>query len=167
MVLAEAKAHLNIERSALPVYELLAPFFFVVVGVDVDLRVLADSDLLAMVAALTLLAVAGKLAGCGLGAWGLGWRRMATIGVGMVPRGEVGLAAVSLGRALNAIPEELFSIIVVVSLFTTVMVPPMLTRLACRTAPDEQPARPARGERRAEALLRHRHTSPNSKVSRS
>ena len=129
MVLAEARAHLDLERAALPVYELLVPFFFAVVGMEVDLRAFTDRDVAGLTAALTVLAIAGKLAGCGLGAWGLGWRAMATIGVGMVPRGEVGLVAVSIGRALNAVPEEVFSVIVAMSLITTMLVPPVLQRL--------------------------------------
>jgi Kef-type K+ transport system membrane component KefB len=130
MVVGEARAHLNIERSAEPVYSLLVPFFFVVVGTEVDLRPFIDGRLLGLTAGLTVLAIVGKVVGCGLGAWGLGWRRAALIGIGMVPRGEVGLAAVSLGRALNAVPEELFSVIVVLSVLTTVIVPPILLPLA-------------------------------------
>jgi len=130
MVVGEARSHLNIERSAEPVYSLLVPFFFVVIGTEVDLRPFVDGQLFGLTAVLTGLAVIGKVVGCGLGARGLGWRRAAVIGVGMTPRGEVGLATVSLGRSLNAIPEELFSAIVVVSVITTLMVPPILLPLA-------------------------------------
>ncbi|HZU05683.1 MAG TPA: cation:proton antiporter [Chloroflexota bacterium] len=129
MVLAEARAHYDIEHAALPVYELLVPFFFTLVGAGVDLRLFADPQVLSLAVVLTALAIAGKLLGCGLGAWGLGWRPMLIIGVGMIPRGEVGLAAVSLGRALQAVPEEIFSIIVIVSLLTTVITPPVLAQL--------------------------------------
>jgi Kef-type K+ transport system membrane component KefB len=129
MVFAEARAQLDIERAALPVYELLVPFFFVVVGADADLTLLGQGRIIGLTVALTALAIVGKLLGCGLGAWGLGWRPVAIIGVGMVPRGEVGLVVVSLGRALNAVPEEVFSAIVVMSVFTTVIVPPVLSLL--------------------------------------
>jgi hypothetical protein len=47
----------------------------------------------------------------------------------MVPRGEFGLVVVTLGRALHAVPDEIFSAIVVISVLTTVIVPPILTRL--------------------------------------
>ncbi len=129
MILAEARAHYDIEQAALPVYELLVPFFFATVGAEVDLRQFSDPHLLSLAVALTGIAVLGKLIGCGLGAWGLGWRPAAIIGVGMVPRGEVGLAAVSLGRALDAVPAEIFSVVVLLSVATTVVAPPVLARL--------------------------------------
>lgn len=129
MVLAETQGHFDIQRAALPVYELLVPFFFVLVGAQVDLAVLIAPRMLELTLVLTMLAISGKLLGCGAGAWGLGWRAAGIIGVGMVPRGEVGLVTVSLGRALNAVPNELFSAIVVMSLLTTVVAPPILARL--------------------------------------
>ncbi|MBI2942120.1 MAG: cation:proton antiporter [Chloroflexi bacterium] len=129
LVLAEARAHYDIERAAVPVYELLVPFFFVDVGAEVDLGVFARGELLGLMVAITGLAIVGKLVGCGLGALGMGWRPAVIVGVGMVPRGEVGLVVVSLGRALNVIPEDMFAVIVVMSVLTTVIVPPLLARL--------------------------------------
>ncbi len=152
MVLAEARGHLDIERAALPVYELLAPFFFVVVGTQVDLGVFGERRTLELALLLSLLAVLGKLIGCGIGAWGLGWRRTVIVSVGMVPRGEIGLVVVTLGRALNAVPEEIFSVMVAISLLTTVGVPPVLKRLfvGVRLL---QPAAATAGDMRQEGRL--------------
>ena len=129
MMLAELHAHFDIEHAALPVYQLLVPFFFVVVGAELNLAVFVEPRMLQLTVVLTMLAILGKVVGCGVGAWGLGWRAAGIIGVGMVPRGEVGLVVVSLGRALNAVPDEIFSVIVVMSLLTTVVSPPVLARL--------------------------------------
>ena len=51
---------------------------------------------------------------------------MAIVGVGMAPRGEVGLIVASLGLSLGAIPHEIFSVVVIMSILTTLVVPPIL-----------------------------------------
>ena len=61
-------------------------------------------------------------------------RRDATfVGVGMVPRGEVGIIVAGIGNATGTIDGELFAVIVAMSVLTTLLVPPVLRRLA--TAP--------------------------------
>ena len=82
-----------------------------------------------MAAALTVLAVAGKLAGGILGAWGGGGgpaprprrRSAVAVGVGLVPRGEVGLLVAGAGRAYGAVPEPVFAAVVLMSLVTTLL----------------------------------------------
>ncbi|MCX6021729.1 MAG: cation:proton antiporter, partial [Chloroflexi bacterium] len=83
----------------------------------------------ALAAAVTAMAVAGKLIGCGAGSWGLPRHSVALIGVGMVPRGEVGLIVAAVGRSLGVIPADIFSVVVVMSLATTLIAPPVLRRL--------------------------------------
>ncbi len=51
---------------------------------------------------------------------------MAIVGVGMAPRGEVGLIVASLGLSLGAIPQDVFSVVVIMSILTTLVVPPVL-----------------------------------------
>jgi Kef-type K+ transport system membrane component KefB len=75
---------------------------------------------------VTIVALLGKLIGCGLGAAGSGGRAMAIVGVGMAPRGEVGLIVASLGLSLGAIPTQVFSVVVIMSVLTTFIVPPLL-----------------------------------------
>jgi hypothetical protein len=80
---------------------------------------------------LTLLAVAGKLLGGGIGAWGAvrGYppvRSAAIVGVGMVPRGEVGLIIAGIGRAQGVIPDAIFSALIIMSIATTLLAPPVL-----------------------------------------
>lgn len=147
MAFAETRDRYELEHRALPVYELLVPFFFVVTGSQVDWRLFLDGSLLGLAAAVTGLAVLSKLVGCGLAAAGLGRRAMAVVGVGMVPRGEVGLIVASVGASLRVIPPPVFSVVVMMSVITTLVVPPVLTllyrgerqRVAAEEVPIEAP----------------------------
>lgn len=126
MVFAEAREHFQLEHQALPIYQFLVPFFFVLTGAQVDWRLFLDGSIMGIALAVTLLALLGKLVGCGLAMAGLGKRAMAIVGVGMAPRGEVGLIVASLGLSLGAINTQAFSIVVIMSILTTLVVPPVL-----------------------------------------
>jgi Kef-type K+ transport system membrane component KefB len=117
LVLGEARDARRLTEIALPVYRLLVPFFFVITGMHVDPGVLRDP------------AVAAKLLGGMLGALGLGVRSALIIGVGMVPRGEIGFVVVAMGRSLGVLPDQIISVVVVMSLATTLIVPPVLAAL--------------------------------------
>ena len=78
---------------------------------------------------VTVLAIVGKLVGCGAAAWGLGWRSVAIVGVGMAPRGEVGLIVANVGESVGAIPDAMFSVLRIMTVLTTLVVPPVLTLL--------------------------------------
>jgi Kef-type K+ transport system membrane component KefB len=82
-----------------------------------------------MVAAVTGLAIVGKLIGCGGAAWGMGRRSVAIVGVGMVPRGEVGIIVASVGLAEGVIGQELYGVVVAMSIITTLAAPPVLKAL--------------------------------------
>jgi Kef-type K+ transport system membrane component KefB len=126
---AETRDQFELERRGSPVYELLVPFFFVLAGSRVDWRLLLDPSSLGLALAVVALAAAGKLVGCGLAAWGLGRWSMAAIGVGMIPRGEVSLIVATVGAAAGAVASTLFSTVVVMSVLTTLLVPPVLSLL--------------------------------------
>ena len=129
MVFAEAKESHELDRQAQPIYDFLVPFFFVVTGTRVDPALFLDGSILLFATALTVLAVVGKLVGCGLGAIGTGWRNTAIVAVGMVPRGEVGLIVAGIGRSTGAISDAAFSVVVIMSVVTTLIVPPALKLL--------------------------------------
>lgn len=124
----------HLEDFLSPVTSLLSPIFFVWVGLSVDLRAFSKPSLLVFASALTAVAIVGKLA-CGLGVVGKGINRLA-IGFGMIPRGEVGLFFASLGAALTIttatgttrqlIDADTFSAIVILSMVTTMITPPLL-----------------------------------------
>ena len=129
MMLAEAKERYNLEQQALPVYEFLVPFFFVIIGTKVDPGAFTDPTILAIALGVTGLAVLGKLMGGGLASLGLSGRSAAIIGTGMVPRGEVGLVVASIGASIGAISDDIFSVVVFMSIATTILAPPALVWL--------------------------------------
>jgi Kef-type K+ transport system membrane component KefB len=126
MAFAEVRPRWDLERQVEPVYQLLVPFFFVITGSRVDLGALADPETLGLVVAVTALAIAGKLIGCGGAAWGMGRRSVAIIGIGMVPRGEVGIIVASVGLSEGVIKADLYGVVVAMSILTTLIAPPFL-----------------------------------------
>lgn len=119
----------RVEELLFPITTLLVPVFFVVMGMRVDLRSFASGEVLLFAGLVTLVAVAGKLI-CGLGVLERGVNRLA-IGVGMIPRGEVGLIFAGLGSTLllGGVPvvgKETFSTLVLVVMLTTLFTPPAL-----------------------------------------
>jgi Kef-type K+ transport system membrane component KefB len=128
-MLAEAEEGFELSRQARPVYEFLTPFFFVIVGTEVDPGVFDDIEILGIALAVTALAIAGKLAGGALGARGMRRRSAAIVGVGMVPRGEVGLVAAGVGSGIGAVSGDMFAVVVFMSIATTLIAPPVLAAL--------------------------------------
>ena len=116
----------HIEDLIEPIGHFLVPVFFVVTGMSVDLEALFDTKILLLAFGITIVAFIGKMLS-GLAA-GKGVNKM-IVGMGMVPRGEVGLIFVSVGRGLGVISDELFSALVVVIIFTTLIPPPILAIL--------------------------------------
>ncbi len=130
MMVAETKEQHPIEEEVAPLYAFFPPFFFVFIGIQVDLSAFIDLGTLALLGGVTLLAIATKFAGAWLGARSLGGREAAFVGVGMVPRGEVGIIVAGIGRVAGVIDDELFAVIVGMSILTTLAVPPVLRALA-------------------------------------
>ena len=82
--------------------------------------------------AVTIVAVITKFFGCGLGAWGMSRREMAQIGIGMVPRGEVGIVVAQIGLGLAAISREFFAAVLFMAIATTLIAPPLIKLLYSR-----------------------------------
>ena len=130
MVIAETRDQHPIEEEVAPLYAFFPPFFFAFIGLEVSLGALGNTDTLLLLAGVTVLAVVTKFAGAYLGARRMGPRAAAFVGVGMVPRGEVGIIVAGIGNATGTIDAELFAVIVAMSVLTTLLVPPVLRRLA-------------------------------------
>ena len=105
-----------------------ATMFFMSLGLRVRLFAIAP----ALLAVFLLLAVVTKVAGCGLGArlGGLGWDDVLTVGVGMIPRGEVALIVASIGYDRGILSTSMFSLLVLVAIGTTVVTPPLLNGIS-------------------------------------
>lgn len=112
-----------------PVSSFLVPVFFVLMGFRVQLEAFGQPGVLALAGVLTLAAIVGKQA-CSLGAIGKGLDRL-SIGLGMIPRGEVGLIFANVGLGLTVagervVDEAIFSAVVIMVIVTTLVTPPAL-----------------------------------------
>jgi Kef-type K+ transport system membrane component KefB len=135
LALADYSERWRLRENAHPIMEFLAPFFFVFLGVQVNPRAIYQPALLWIMAVVCVLAIVGKLVGCGLGALSLGFKNALRIGVGMVPRGEVGLIIAAVGLKLRTISPEIYTVVVAMSIVTTLFAPPVL-RILLPRAPE-------------------------------
>ena len=118
-----------LEHLVSPISGFLAPVFFVLMGMHVALPVFGRPGVLGLAGALTLAAIAGKQL-CSLGALGRGLDRR-SIGIGMIPRGEVGLIFANVGLGLTVAGERvvdpaIYSAVVIMVIVTTLVTPPAL-----------------------------------------
>jgi Kef-type K+ transport system membrane component KefB len=108
------------------VAELLVPFFLVGIGLHFDLSAFAGAGTLALAGILLVAAVLSKFVACGAAALGMGRTDAVRVGVGMVPRGEVGMVVAQIGLNLDVIGHNIYGIIVFLSVATTLIAPPLL-----------------------------------------
>ena len=130
----DGRTEQDLKHLLQPVSTVLVPIFFVLMGMKVDLRLFARSDILNFSLVLTLAAIAGKQI-CGLGVVERGVNRVA-VGIGMIPRGEVGLIFAGIGATLMlpsaggasepVINSATFGAIVIMVIITTLVAPPGL-----------------------------------------
>lgn len=129
VILGQSIHSLTIQRQVEPVYYFLAPIFFISVGVQVDLKALSLNMSFALL--LTILAIGSKAIGAGLFAL-LGripLKEAAVIGVGMVPRGVVGLIVAGMGKKWGLFDLQLFSSATLMCFLSIVVAPPLLRAL--------------------------------------
>jgi len=125
MALAETSSH-RVHDLASGVSELMVPFFLAGIGLHIDLAALGDRSTLLLMLIILAAAVVSKLIGCGLGAYSLGRADMLRIGLGMVPRGEVGMVVAQLGLSMGVIAKPIYSVVVCMAVFSTIVAPPLL-----------------------------------------
>src|SRR6185436_1458854 len=113
-----------VELSTRPLGRALIPLFFASVGAAVDLKSLVDTRSLVLGLALIVCGIAGKLL-AGAGAWRLRADKV-LIGIGMVPRGEVGLIFAQTGLAAGAVTSGQYGALMLMVLVTTFVTPPAL-----------------------------------------
>jgi Kef-type K+ transport system membrane component KefB/mannitol/fructose-specific phosphotransferase system IIA component (Ntr-type) len=109
-------------------YEFFVPLFFAVMGMMVNIQEILSVNILIFGGIYTLAAIFAKIIGCGGPALLLGFniRGALRIGVGMVPRGEVALIIAGIGLAMGILDNQLFSIIIMLTLISTIFSPPLL-----------------------------------------
>ncbi|MGH7471116.1 MAG: cation:proton antiporter [Longimicrobiales bacterium] len=128
LILAPTPHVQRVEAHVRALGSFFVPIFFVSVGAAVDLRSLAQPGTLVVGGLLLLVALIGKVA-AGFAPWWYHGNRL-LIGIGMVPRGEVGLIFAQLGLALAVLDDALFSALALVVFVTTFIAPPLLKRLS-------------------------------------
>jgi Kef-type K+ transport system membrane component KefB len=119
----------TLEDLVHPISGFLVPIFFVLMGMHTDLRAFTNPEILGLSGVLIVAAIIGKQV-CGLGVLGRGVDRL-TVGIGMIPRGEVGLIFANIGLTLKVggeriVDENVFAAIVVMVMVTTLVTPPAL-----------------------------------------
>lgn len=127
LVLAPTRHATTIEHGVVRLGVFFVPIFFVAVGAAVDVRTFGDPQVLLIGGALIAVGIVGKMAAGYAPFWFKG--RKSVIGVGMVPRGEVGLIFAQMGLTTGVLSSGLFSALTLMVMVTTFMAPPLLKLL--------------------------------------
>lgn len=125
MALAESTGP-RVRHLSNGVAELLVPFFLAGIGLRVDLSAFSNWSNAVLAATILAAAVVSKFIGCGLGAWGMGKAEALRIGVGMIPRGEVGMVVAQIGLGFGIIRQNIYGVVVFMSVATTIVAPPLI-----------------------------------------
>lgn len=118
-----------IEERIKPIADVFTPVFFLSIGAQLDVRYLNPADpgnmpVLMVGAGLLLIAIVGKIAA----GWAVPWQRFnrASVGLGMMPRGEVGLIFANIGLTTGVLTPQLFGALLIMVIGTTFLAPPLL-----------------------------------------
>jgi len=130
LALAESTSS-RVRDFSFGVSELLVPFFLVGIGLHVDLTAFSNWHNALLAGIILAAAIVSKFIGCGLGAWSLGKADALRVGVGMIPRGEVGMVVAQIGLGYGIIRQSVYGVIVFMSVATTIVAPPLI-KLAYR-----------------------------------
>jgi len=127
--------HIAHDGTAIVGYAFFIPIFFVNIGLQVQAKDIFAAPML--IAIITIVAIVTKLIGGGLGAriGGMSWHPALTVGAGMVSRGEVALVLAGAALAAGAISGTIFSALIVMTLVTTLVTPPLLRWMMPKATP--------------------------------
>jgi Kef-type K+ transport system membrane component KefB/predicted amino acid-binding ACT domain protein len=124
LAIGRSDQHARIEREFGATANVFIPIFFVQIGINADLSAMARPAVLGLAAALLAVGIIGKLAAAG-GTTGLRVDRL-LVGIGMIPRGEVGIIFASIGLAEGVFGDDVYAALLIVVLASTLMTPPLL-----------------------------------------
>ena len=129
LALSQTKLHETIEKPLSGLYDAFVPVFFAVMGMMVDVPLMLSSLGFGLI--IVVLAIIGKVLGSGLPALLVGFNRKGAlrIGVGMVPRAEVGLIVAGIGMEKGIIGGELFGVSILMTVLTTIFAPVVLVKI--------------------------------------
>jgi Kef-type K+ transport system membrane component KefB len=132
LVLADYSPEWNLEPRIGAITEFLAPVFFFAIGARLDVR-LFHGDVLVAAVIVTILAAISKIFACGLPVLREGWTTAFSVGVGMLPRGEVALIVALVGLQAGIVTDSTYAIVIFMTAVTTVLAPPVLRMLMKRS----------------------------------
>ncbi|MFA6804265.1 MAG: cation:proton antiporter, partial [Candidatus Methanomethylophilaceae archaeon] len=145
MIFADYAWDWGLEEKIESINVFLVSFFFVYVGLQVDMGQITE-NLLLIALAVIILAIIGKYIGCSLGAKvcdrKIDRSSLNIIGIGMIPRGEVGIIVATIGMKIMvdgvpALSQELYTVVVLMSVVTTLVAPPLLASAFRKKYPPE------------------------------
>jgi len=125
LAFAEYSPRWNLRPRVSAINEFLAPFFFFSMGSRLNIGVF-NGRLIISAIIITILAVISKLVGCGLPVLRSGWNNAVKVGIGMVPRGEVGLIVALVGLQMSVISEQAYALVIFMTAGTTMIAPALL-----------------------------------------
>lgn len=128
MIFAECSPQWDLRPRVHAITEFLGPFFFFSIGAQLDMK-LFNGEVLRVASIVTLLAIVSKVVGCGLPVIREGWETVLSVGVGMMPRGEVALIVALVGLNSQIVSQSTYAVVVFMTAVTTVLAPPMLRYL--------------------------------------
>ena len=108
--------------------EFLAPYFFFAIGARLNFS-LMTGEVLVAAGIISLLAIVSKIIGCGVPLLNQGWHTVFTVGIGMMPRGEVALIVALVGLNSKFVSPQTYAIVVLMTAITTILAPPFLRYL--------------------------------------
>ncbi len=129
MALSESTEGTDMPIQVEAVTEFLLPFFLINIGMQLRLDAFFTREGMILAMTVTILAVVSKVIGCGLAAAPLGFKRAMQVGVGMIPRGEVGIVIAQLGLGMHAISELAYGVVLFMAVMSTIIAPPFLVPL--------------------------------------
>ena len=124
IALGKVPQHDRVAREFSVLGNLLIPIFFLQIGIDTDVTKFFQTHVLWVATVLTVIAIASKML-ASIGAVGTTANKL-IIGIGMVPRGEVGIIFAAIGLQVGVFDEDLYAVVLLVVLVTTVITPPFL-----------------------------------------
>lgn len=138
MMLSESVEH-RVHDLTQGVTEFLIPFFLAGIGLHFNLGTFRNGRTLLLTLLILVVAVFSKFIACGLASLRLGRTTALRVGVGMIPRGEVGMVVAQIGLSLGVIAQGIYDAVVFMSIATTLIAPPLLG-LAFKEAGAHEPA---------------------------
>lgn len=125
VALSESTDGTRLHQQSETLAEFLTPFFLVTIGMKLDPSIFLSWQVTLLSAAVIALAIASKFIGCGIGAIKMGKRRALQVGVGMIPRGEVGIVVAQIGLAMTG-NITLYGVVIAMAVVTTLAAPPFI-----------------------------------------